>query len=404
MKKFLLSLFLLGMTLIPNCVSAEKQVIEADGEYHLGDYENVSVGRERAKEDALRNASMKGSVFIKSILKSIDNILAEDEIFLVTSNVLQLQDSKTKNDTTSDEESIVIRCHVIVLVDSDNVKNLLGNTPELDQVLRDKKQIEDERNRLAQEVEYWKNKYKTAANDSEREKAVKEIQNNDDSFTATQHYARGCALQNEKKYTEAIDEYSKAIELNPNNADVYLNRGSVYHELQKYNEAIRDYTRVLELDSNYAYAYNNRGNAYKNLGKYDDAIRDYTCAVELKPNYAIAYGNLGHLYFKLEKYSEAIQSYNKAIELIPNFTELYYSRGVSYSYLGKYDEAIRDFDKAIELNPNFWQAYYWKGVTYQNSERYDEAIKNFQKSLSINPNYQPAKDRLEDLQNRRKSA
>ena len=153
MKKFLLSLFLLGMTLIPNCVSAEKQVIEADGEYHLGDYENVSVGRERAKEDALRNASMKGSVFIKSILKSIDNILAEDEIFLVTSNVLQLQDSKTKNDTTSDEESIVIRCHVIVLVDSDNVEKLLGNTPELDQVLRDKKQIEDERNRLAQEVE-----------------------------------------------------------------------------------------------------------------------------------------------------------------------------------------------------------------------------------------------------------
>ena len=75
-------------------VSAATQVIEADGEYILGDGENVLVAKERAKEVAIRNASMKGATFVCSVLQSVDNVLTKDEITLVTSSILEVQNSK----------------------------------------------------------------------------------------------------------------------------------------------------------------------------------------------------------------------------------------------------------------------------------------------------------------------
>ena len=126
MKKFLLSLFLLGMTLIPNVVSAETQIIEADGDYVLGDGENVIDAKERSKEVALKNASMQAAVFVESVLKVDNGMVSEDEITVITSNVLQLQkEPEYKN--IVDDKSIIIRCHVVALIDTDNVEKIINN-------------------------------------------------------------------------------------------------------------------------------------------------------------------------------------------------------------------------------------------------------------------------------------
>jgi tetratricopeptide (TPR) repeat protein len=68
-----------------------------------------------------------------------------------------------------------------------------------------------------------------------------------------------------KDYQNAIRSYDRAIEINPNYADAYYNRGLAYKNLKDYQNAIRSYDRAIEIDPNYANAYCNRGSAYKSL-------------------------------------------------------------------------------------------------------------------------------------------
>jgi tetratricopeptide (TPR) repeat protein len=64
------------------------------------------------------------------------------------------------------------------------------------------------------------------------------------------------------QYQKAIDDYTKAIELNSKNAGAYYNRGIAYNDLGQYQKAIDDYTKAIELNPKDAGAYGNRGVAY----------------------------------------------------------------------------------------------------------------------------------------------
>jgi tetratricopeptide (TPR) repeat protein len=50
-------------------------------------------------------------------------------------------------------------------------------------------------------------------------------------------------------------DYNKAIEINPQYAELYNNRGIVYYDLKEYDKAIKDYNKALEIDPQYAMAY-----------------------------------------------------------------------------------------------------------------------------------------------------
>jgi tetratricopeptide (TPR) repeat protein len=79
----------------------------------------------------------------------------------------------------------------------------------------------------------------------------------------------------------------------------FITTGYSYNYLDQYKRAINDYTRAIELDPEDAMAYNNRGIAYADLGQYKQAIRDYDRAIELNPEYAAAYNNRGNAYLML---------------------------------------------------------------------------------------------------------
>ena len=64
---------------------------------------------------------------------------------------------------------------------------------------------------------------------------------------------------------QTINDYNKAIELNPKDATAYVNRGIAYNALGNYQQAINDYNKAIELNPKDAEAYYNRGNAYKVL-------------------------------------------------------------------------------------------------------------------------------------------
>ncbi len=76
-------------------------------------------------------------------------------------------------------------------------------------------------------------------------------------------------------------------------AEDYLDKGVAKHEKGDHRAAIQDYNKAIELDPNLALVYYIRGFAKNGLGDQRGAIQDYNKAIELNPNYALAYRNRG---------------------------------------------------------------------------------------------------------------
>ncbi|MGD2030341.1 MAG: tetratricopeptide repeat protein, partial [Desulfobacterales bacterium] len=82
-------------------------------------------------------------------------------------------------------------------------------------------------------------------------------------------------------HMKALDLLNKALELDPNDAINYNNRGVARYKLGQYQQAIKDFNRAIHLDPNDLYAYNNRGNAFYELGKTKRACNDWRKACYL---------------------------------------------------------------------------------------------------------------------------
>jgi len=194
---------------------------------------------------------------------------------------------------------------------------------------------------------------------------------------------RGVSYYHKGQYSLAIADYSRAIELKPDFVEAYNNRGVAYYHKGQYSLAIADYSRAIELKPDFVEAYNNRGVAYAHNCEYDQAIANYDRAIKLKPDYAVAYNNRGNAYVGKNKHDLAITDYDRAIRLKPDFVEAYNNRGNAYAEKGEHDLAITDYDRAIRLKPNYSLPYHGRGFVYKKSGKKQKAIGDFERFLEL---------------------
>jgi hypothetical protein len=105
------------------------------------------------------------------------------------------------------------------------------------------------------------------------------------------HHNMGLALFDQGKFKEAVEHYSEAIRLKPDEAVFRYNRGNAYAKLDRHQQAIEDYHKAIDLKPYYTEAYHNRGLTYARLERYDLAIADYDEVIRRKPNHFNAYYN-----------------------------------------------------------------------------------------------------------------
>ncbi|KAL7129111.1 hypothetical protein ABFS83_13G041700 [Erythranthe nasuta] len=86
------------------------------------------------------------------------------------------------------------------------------------------------------------------------------------------------------KYSQSIDLYTKAIEVNEGNAVYWANRAFAHTKLEEYGSAIQDATRAIEIDPKYSKGYYRRGAAHLAMGKFKDALKDFQQVKRLSPN------------------------------------------------------------------------------------------------------------------------
>ena len=159
-------------------------------------------------------------------------------------------------------------------------------------------------------------------------------------------FERGITQSLIKQYTNAVNTYSAAIELNPGNPFLYLNRSTTRAEMIDFISSIDNSYQRITIDSDPA---NRLNHASKRTYNYDEAIADLNKAIKLFPDLAYNYYNRATLRALSGRLPEAYEDYTRAIELDPLFAEAYYNRGLIQIFMKDTRKGYLDISKAGEL-------------------------------------------------------
>jgi tetratricopeptide (TPR) repeat protein len=161
-------------------------------------------------------------------------------------------------------------------------------------------------------------------------------------------FAKALLETDRNQFNTALECYNQAIELNPDEAYYYLNRGALQSEMIDFISSIESNVQVLTLDDSGETRARVKDSDY---GSYDytAAIHDMKRAVDLNPGMPYIYYNLGNLYTLSGDLPEAISQYTRAIEIYSGLAEAYYNRGLVQIYLRDNEKGCFDMSKAGEL-------------------------------------------------------
>jgi tetratricopeptide (TPR) repeat protein len=178
--------------------------------------------------------------------------------------------------------------------------------------------------------------------------------------------------------SKAISDYAQTIWLQPANARAYANRGIVlatHRALLK--DAIADFTRALELSPDNVDVLLLRANAYLGLAQVGAAKADAQRAVELGPDNPRAFLMRGLALARQGDLDQAFGDYSEAIRLEPRYADALANRAAILSIRGDFDNAIRDLDAALAAAPNHATAAYNRGYAYFAKRQYDKAMADY---------------------------
>ena len=424
MKKFFIAA--LAILLISFTVNAKVETYEGTDEYYvLGAVEDINVARERARERALRVAREKAGVYIHTYSRTEFSELIADEIITVASGVLRVVDTVYEIVQLTDMDGYLIRATVKADIDSDDLeKFLLKDADELSKITAADMVTRRQEAQQEQKIETLKQEYRQAKTPEEKDVIAAQIVEEDKNFLSNLKLREGNKYRDEDKHKQAEKAFSEAIELNPDNALAWHNRGWAYVEQKRYQQALNDFNKASALKPNWELPYFGRGWVFNQRKEYAAAVKEYDKVIELNPKYAVAWNNRGAAKSWLNQMREAVADYDKAIELKPNYAKAYENRGKAHGALGEdgkaeadfqraikitssnkgadkiieeteallkrgdYTEALELLNKAAELYPDNQFVFVNRGNIYNNQLRdYDAAIADYNKTIELNPKF-----------------
>jgi tetratricopeptide (TPR) repeat protein len=372
--------------LIPNLAFPENKIFIREYTYHAGDEDSKNSSRTIALREVKRLLLEELGTYLESETEVQNFQLTKDQITALTAGIVQAELLEEKWDGSAYWLKAKIQADSGEVVKSINaLRKDRQKTGELEGIRRRSADLMHENERLRKELETAKGAKKqeqTAAYN----KTIKEL-------SAAEWFEKGYAASLSGNQTEAITDYGKAIELNPQFALAHNNRGAVYAKLGNHSQAIKDFDKAIQLGPKDAGSYHNRGNAYAELGNNNQAIKDYNKTIELSPRYANVYASRGVVYGRLGNHNQAIKDYDQALKLNPQDAVTYALRGAVYDKPNRYDQAVSDYSKAIDLSPQDARLYYMRGLLhYGNPGSSKQGIADWQVAARLG--FKPAQDFL----------
>jgi tetratricopeptide (TPR) repeat protein len=147
----------------------------------------------------------------------------------------------------------------------------------------------------------------------------------------------------------ALTELDRALDVDPENTTLLVNRGALLGATGRYAAAERDLKRVLRVEPAQAEALFNLGVVMTKKGLWAEAVPHLRRAVELDPARAAAFYYLGEALNHVDDLQGAMAAYQRAAELQPTNSRALYGLGIVYDRLGRPDDAARMYRRSREV-------------------------------------------------------
>lgn len=186
--------------------------------------------------------------------------------------------------------------------------------------------------------------------------------------------------------------YKEAIKIDPNLIEAYRNLGHAYFNQEKYDDAIIQYEKVIDANPDAelkAECLESIGDIYYDKEDYANAEVYFKEAIKIDQNLIEAYWGLGQTYFSQEKYDDALTEYDKILELnVDNDVKSETLRAIGQIHVLKGDnnQALKKFSEAKELDNTLEDAHLQLASEIYDFKGEDEGLDQFKKIIESNPN------------------
>lgn len=194
-----------------------------------------------------------------------------------------------------------------------------------------------------------------------------------------------CELfQNNRNNGIAYLDSANAIE---ENAITYMFIGSARKNMWlKTEEAINAYSKSIELDSMNWRAFSYRADCYLNMNENLKSFEDYSRVIDLRPKTKEGYKNRGNILAAHGQYQLAYKDFSMALAIDQSDYDVFFNRAVALINLGKYSHSMSDLNFILSHKPDDGEAYYLLKVCYQNQKDTLKSIQ-FLDSASLHEKY-----------------
>ena len=195
----------------------------------------------------------------------------------------------------------------------------------------------------------------------------------------------GTTLRRQGRFEEALKTFDKAVQLKPEDAELWINLGTVLAELGRPADALLTFQHVLKLNPHHWDAAYRCGFLLHGLERHGEALSYLDLGESLQPNHAAIPQMRAIVLHKLKRFEEALADNRRAHALNPGNADACNNIGASLQPLGRDEEALPWFDKALALRPDHLIAWANKASSLQEFHRFDEAFAIYHHMKQIDP-------------------
>jgi tetratricopeptide (TPR) repeat protein len=191
--------------------------------------------------------------------------------------------------------------------------------------------------------------------------------------------------QDQIEWQPAVDDLSKAIELDGNYGAAFFQRAGLYSERENLARAIVDYTEAIAKGYKVADGYYARACLWQKAGEAQKALKDFTAAIGAGDEFdrSLALFSRAEVHAQLENFEAALQDYTASLSINPKAAGVYLHRASILYRLGRIAEALADAESAIGLNPDSPEAFAQRGHCLSALGRKELAEQDFIKAARL---------------------
>jgi tetratricopeptide (TPR) repeat protein len=197
----------------------------------------------------------------------------------------------------------------------------------------------------------------------------------------------GTTLQKQERHEEALKVFDKAVQLKPDDADLWRHLGDNLAQLGRLDQARLAFQQVLKLNPDHQHALYKSGALLNQLGRHEEAIGYLDRSNELLPHHAATLQARAWALYHLNRWEESLAEVRGAYQLDPENADTCNNIGLALWRLGRNEEALGWFDKAIEARPNFAAAFGNKIIALFHLHRFEAVFAHYDRMKALGLNH-----------------